>query len=60
MKEITFNPDSHPAGINTCLKLTDGKEVKGIVFEYTGDAVFIKTEDKLERVHPHEIEEVIE
>lgn len=59
-EEKTFSPFSHPAGVNTHLVLEDDREVKGIVQEYTSDAVLIKCEDELVQVHPHEIKEVIE
>lgn len=60
IEEKTFSPATHPAGVNTHLKLEDDKEIKGIVYEFTSDSVFIQTEDELLQIHPHEIKEVIE
>ncbi len=57
MTKTTSNisPLTHPAGTAVLLKTIDNMEIKGKVETYTSDAVLIKTEKSLVRLHPHEI-----
>lgn len=55
MKLEKPSPETHPVGLDVVLKTIDNLEIKGKIEAYTSDAILIKTDKTIVRMHPHEI-----
>lgn len=49
-------PETHPVGTKLTIHTIDNMKIKGEIKEYTSDAVIIRTDRTLAKLHPYEID----